>query len=129
VNGDVNAERILLSIMFAPTAFAQEIKALYDGRFLNAFSIGFIPWDWKPNDQGTRMYTDWELLETSGVTVPSNRLAVMLRQAEAAGMSCKNVKTALHIVDGDEASSGQDEPKERPAELSETDKIKLSIRR
>ena len=41
VNGELEIE-----IEWAPTAFAQDIKALYDGKFMRAVSVGFRVLDW-----------------------------------------------------------------------------------
>jgi len=52
---------------------------LYEGKFLNASSIGFIPKKFKQNKDGTTDYytiTEWELLEVSAVSVPANARAL-----------------------------------------------------
>jgi len=69
-------------IDFAPTQDAQDICALYEGGFLNAFSVGFVPLQFKDlpsEDAGAfpgREFTKQELLEISCVPVPSNPAAV-----------------------------------------------------
>lgn len=52
---------------FAATPFAAEVKNLYDGGFLNAFSIGFIE-----TEAINNVFTKWDLLEYSAVAVPAN---------------------------------------------------------
>jgi HK97 family phage prohead protease len=58
---------------------ARVIFDLYAGGFLSAFSVGFIPTEFKQNKDGT---TDWwtivkaELLEVSAVSVPANARAL-----------------------------------------------------
>ena len=66
------------------SARADEIHALWDGGFLNAVSIGFIPSKWAENS-ATPTITEWELLEFSIVPVPANQeaLRLMLEQAKA----------------------------------------------
>lgn len=61
--------------------FADMILELYDGKFINTSSVGFIPAKWEPipeeekgdtdNPYG-RLYVSQELLELSGCAVPSN---------------------------------------------------------
>jgi len=74
--GEVTGEPV-----FAPTALGQELAELYDGGFMSAWSVGFIPVKWKPKkgkgedveaDTGGYDITKWELLETSAVNVPAN---------------------------------------------------------
>ncbi len=72
---------ILSKMEFAPTDFAQEIKALYAGGYMNSFSVGFIPKTWvdgKSAKEPSRIYTGWEMLEYSAVPVPANPDAVSL---------------------------------------------------
>ena len=62
--------------------FADMILELYDGKFINASSVGFIPLKWEDiEEEGEgmanrwrrgRMFTKQELLELSGCAVPSN---------------------------------------------------------
>lgn len=79
VGGKITDGALLLDVEFAPTREGQDVKTLYDGGFLNSFSVGFIPKNATSDQDGTRTYTDCELLEVSCVTVPSNPDAVMLR--------------------------------------------------
>ncbi len=58
---------------FAPTDFAQEIKTLVEGGFVNALSVGFIP-----KQRNGNIITESELLEISFVPVPANQEALML---------------------------------------------------
>lgn len=57
--------------IFAKTAFAEEVKSLYDQGILRAVSVGFIPREREGN-----IITKQELLELSFVAVPSNPDAV-----------------------------------------------------
>lgn len=76
--------------LFAVTQFAREESAfadtifnLYKGRYLRAWSVGFIPVKWSedgkdklPGQMGPS-YIESELFEYSGVPVPSNRGALV----------------------------------------------------
>lgn len=61
--------------------FARLVYSLYKGGYLNAFSVGFIPYastDEKEDENQTGVtYTDVELIEYSAVPVPSNREALI----------------------------------------------------
>jgi len=68
---------------------ADVVHALWRGGFLNAASVGFLPFTWSDRPKGDdapqgvsrhngRIYTDWELLEFSIVPVPSNQDALRL---------------------------------------------------
>lgn len=64
---------------FAPeeaNPFAQQVRKLYDGGFLKAVSIGFIPKRWEGN-----IVKEAELLEFSFVPVPANPFALSLEKA------------------------------------------------
>lgn len=61
------------------------VRRLWDGKFLNAISIGFIPTMWEKrtteDDEELRrgwIFREWELLEYSVVTVPANQDALRL---------------------------------------------------
>jgi HK97 family phage prohead protease len=99
-SGRVTDNALELDIEFAPTPFAQEIKTLYDGGFMNSFSVGFIPRDGQYDDEkGAFTYTECELLETSCVSIPSNRAATLMREAEDKGFSVSEIRKSLGIVD------------------------------
>lgn len=68
--------------------FAEQVWKLYEGGYLNAFSVGFRPLKYlEPNeagnDTGVRVYTLVELYEISSVTVPANRESLVLASADA----------------------------------------------
>jgi len=80
---------IIAKAIFALTERAEEIWQLFKGGFLNAFSVGFIPLEYReptPDDikktpeyaSARRLYTKWELLEFSAVAVPANPEALAL---------------------------------------------------
>ena len=80
--------RLLAKVEFAPSAFAQEVAALYAHGFQWGVSVGFRPIRWEERRDprtgaylGLR-YLEQELLEVSAVPVPANREALR-RRAEA----------------------------------------------
>lgn len=87
-------EKLVGTITFAikENPKAKVIFDLYAGGFLNAFSVGFIPREFKKNNDGT---TDWsviikaELLEVSAVSVPANARAL----AKAKGIEVEVLPT------------------------------------
>jgi HK97 family phage prohead protease len=75
----IDAEGLHVIIWFAETNLGEEFWYLYKNKFQRAFSIGFIPLEWKDEDiEGglIRTYTKVELLEISCVPVPANRNAL-----------------------------------------------------
>jgi len=94
-DGKVLDNGLRLDIEFAETPFAKEVKYLYDNGFMNSFSIGFIPKDWEVDKNGTRVYTDVELLEVSAVPVPANAAATMIRQAKSRGVELCELERVL----------------------------------
>jgi len=66
---------------------ADKIRDLWDGGFLNATSIGFIPLksvNLNPNEPwGPKEFIEWELLEFSVVNVPANAEALRLAMKNA----------------------------------------------
>jgi len=75
---DVNivGSKMIFKVQFAETDNGKEWFYLYSNKYMNASSIGFIPKEYKPNDQGGYDFTKWELLELSMVAVPCNPNAV-----------------------------------------------------
>lgn len=82
--------RLLAKIEFAPSAFAQEVAALYAAGFQWGVSVGFRPVRWEERRDsrtgacvGLR-YLEQELLEVSAVPVPANRSALRREAAPQA---------------------------------------------
>ena len=115
VDGRQFDDRIELDIEFAETPFAQEVKYLYDEGFMNSFSIGFIPKDWKRiNDDF--VWTDWELLETSAVPVPANSAANIIRSVKSKGVALEEIEKLFDQQDTRSADeTAQNEPEVRKA--------------
>jgi hypothetical protein len=101
-------KRITAKVKFAMTERAEEVWQLFKGGFLRAFSVGFRPLEGhRPTPDDIRknpdlaeahfIFTKWELLEFSPVTVPANP------EALATAVKSKNIslsddlKAELHI--------------------------------
>jgi uncharacterized protein len=69
---------LIQKIQFAKTAFAQDIFDLYEGGFLNAFSVGFMS---DRDSEDSTIFRNCELLEVSCVPVPCNAGALAERAA------------------------------------------------
>jgi uncharacterized protein len=69
-------------IEFAGHPQAQAVCDLYKGGFLSAFSVGFSPIEWVPNEHGGRTYNKAELLEISCVPVPANAEALVVARSK-----------------------------------------------
>ncbi len=70
---EVVGEKMIARGKFAPHAFAQEIRALYDAGIVRATSVGFIE-----KERTGNIITKAELLEFSFVSVPANPYALSL---------------------------------------------------
>lgn len=79
-----DGNRILFKPQFAIdiSEKAKQIFEMYKSGIMNAFSVGFIPREWKDeagaNGRNVRTFTRTELLEISAVPVPANPNAVVL---------------------------------------------------
>lgn len=80
----VSGNDITAKITFAPrgvSAKADEVRGLVKSGVISAVSVGFDPIDGEPIDPrkpyGGKRYTEWELLETSFVSVPADTGAVV----------------------------------------------------
>lgn len=103
---------------FAPTPFAQQIRALYDLGMCRATSVGFIP-----TEQEGNTITRAELLEFSFVSVPANPYALSLRRSfdmpqEAAALMVKGIQSLLKEKKDAEAPAADPVP---PAEEKKPD--------
>jgi HK97 family phage prohead protease len=80
VKGWIDNKGLHVIIWFAETELGNEFWYLYKNKFQRAFSVGFIPLEWKDEtlESGLRVrtYTKVELLEISCVPVPANRNAL-----------------------------------------------------
>ncbi|APT75052.1 hypothetical protein LN42_00560 [Marinitoga sp. 1137] len=69
---------------------ADIVFELYKEGILNAFSVGFIPKEYQPNEFGGYTYKKSELLEISAVTVPANQEALILTYKSLMNKDNKN---------------------------------------
>ncbi len=88
----VEGRSLMAVVEFAPTPFAQEVRALYEGGLLRGVSVGFraIETEHRQSQSGRRgvLFKRQELLEISAAPVPLNpeTLALGARSAEIAGV-------------------------------------------
>jgi HK97 family phage prohead protease len=102
---------LLFKPQFARTEFADEIFYLYREGFLKAFSVGFIPGEWKRNVLAT-----WELLEVSSVPVPANPEALVQAMRERSVKSEVLVKAFGETLTIDPESEEDEQPEEEKNE-------------
>lgn len=101
---------IISKVQFANTEFAQEIFELYKGKFMNAFSVGFIPKKWENGDgekNPIRTYLEWEMLEFSAVPVPANAEALTLAVQKGI-LKNETLKNSFIEDEGDEDDNKDD---------------------
>jgi HK97 family phage major capsid protein len=107
-----------MTIRFADTPFAKEIKSLYDGGFMTSFSIGFVPTEHRIIDdeetkEPTLVWTKWNLLEVSAVPIPSNSFAQIIHSAEERGYDMAHVKSMLDQATPAAQAKGQEAGEQR----------------
>ena len=99
--------RLLAKIEFAPSAFAQEVAALYAAGFQWGVSVGFRPIRWEERrDSRTGAfiglkYLEQELLEVSAVPVPANRQALRRGAADDDGLGALLAELRNHCLNCD----------------------------
>ena len=121
----IETEGLLFAGQFAPTA--EGVKAWENFEFgsLNAFSIGFIPHEWRsPSTEEqktfgevlTRVMTDVELLEISIVPVPANQDALRVMASWGIKMAdMDDVKSFVEKVKAQKLIDAQSADDERAA--------------
>jgi HK97 family phage prohead protease len=123
--GKITESGMNLDIEFADTDFARDVRGLYDGGFMNSFSVGFIPNDGVAGKNGVFEYTDVELLEVSAVPVPANPGANMIRAAQKSGIIFSDeTKKVFKIEDKPEENDGVESAAE--PEVKRSKAVKLS---
>lgn len=97
-------ERTVAEVMFAPTAMGREQFVLYDGGYQRATSVSFFPGDETLiKDSGVLIYSNNEMLELSGVTVPGNAEALKLARSNGLTEYVDNMCRAwLNLKEKDE---------------------------
>ena len=91
---------------------AKVAYGLYQGGFLNAVSVGFIPLRWEEGSDKTsfrRRYLEQELLEVSAVAIPANSEALALGLAEGAITRCA-VQEAIDVFEATLGGKGDHGP-------------------
>lgn len=108
---------LILTMKFADTPKAQEVFGLYEGGFMNAFSVGFRPLEMAfeervegSGDMGA-VFVRAELLENSAVPVPANPEAVVIKGLGDKSMTLSGALLREMI----EGAFGQRAPIELPA--------------
>ncbi len=129
ISGKIIDKGLKLNIEFAKTEFGKEIKYLYDNKFMNSFSVGFIPIEWERDPDGTRVYTEVELLEVSAVPVPSNAEANMIRACKSEGRDLTEYLKGRKIKNDEIVEDKKVKAKAGKPKLSEAEKIKLINRK
>lgn len=79
---EITPEGITASFELRPAANEQDpqniVRLLWEGGWIKAASIGFIPKGAKPNAEGGNDFGEWELLEWSLVPIPANQAALTM---------------------------------------------------
>lgn len=79
IDTQVRNGRLEIDIEWAEHEFAQTVRALYEGGFMSAVSVGFRVLEWSYDaERGGYNFDRVELLEVSAVPVPCNQDALML---------------------------------------------------
>ncbi|MCP4599270.1 MAG: hypothetical protein GY847_01815 [Proteobacteria bacterium] len=132
---------------FAPTEDGKLMRTLYSGKFMNAFSVGFIARSWQDIDPETsdelytfstpngqvelnmaeyktrprRVFTDVELLEVSCVPVPANADALQRMQTLSSKM-LDDLTVEDTLKELELPSSQSEKEEEAPSEAPEEEK-------
>jgi len=109
---------ILSKMKFASTEFAQEIFNLYKDGFMKAFSIGFVPKEYKfgkGKEDPSVTYLKWELLEYSAVPVPANPEALALAISKGV-LKNDTLKELLEIEEEEPKDDDEEITPEEPEE-------------
>lgn len=117
----VEGSQVLFKPQFAVdiSERAKRIFELYKKGYLNAFSVGFIPREWKEvaEDDGKMVleFTKAELLEISAVPVPANPEAVVLARSKGLDIDANGdrlIKEELAPEGESEEARGEEESEE-----------------
>jgi HK97 family phage prohead protease len=108
----MGARRVLFQrVEFATAAnpLARIAYGLYQGRFLNAVSVGFIPIRWEIGDEQSdfrRKFIEQELLEVSAVGIPANpeALALGLKSGAVHTTDLRELVELVRSLEGKELS-------------------------
>ncbi len=96
----VEGDALVGALDFAPTPFANEIRALVEGGYLNTFSVGFRPLKQAYNAERDGIdFLEQELLEISIVPVPANPNALVEGRASTPPVSSWAKDLTLEVRD------------------------------
>ena len=99
--------QLLARMEFAPTAFAQEVAALYRSGYQQGVSVGFKPLRYEERRDGVTgaflgvRFLEQELIEVSAVPVPANRNALLRErgpQEGSRGVTLEEVVAVLRAL-------------------------------
>lgn len=110
----VEDSQLKFDLEFADTDMGKEVFGLFNGGYLNAFSVGFIPKKWGVSGVDEFDIMEQELLELSAVPVPANPEALSYLK-ENAPLFCKSMNI--------EAEEKKEEAKTEKKDVSETVEI------
>lgn len=108
---EVDGIGLKFQAQFANTPFANEIWSLYEGGFLDSFSVGFRPLKWQDGTlpgEPSRTYTEAELLEVSGVVVAANPFARVARGVPVISFKTFESFTPLETEQDEPTEAGLD---------------------
>jgi HK97 family phage prohead protease len=81
---DADRDAVTATVEFPPantSPISDQYFALIKERIISAVSVGFLPIEQKPRAGGGWLYTEWELLELSFVSVPANPSALVTERS------------------------------------------------
>lgn len=120
INVEVRDGKLMFDIQFdMKDSFAADIFRKYKEKFLNAFSVGFIPHAFGEDDEGHLILMNNELLELSAVPVPANPEA--LQSLRARSFSVRSWKSMLKDVEATQDTHAQEAEDEVDDETTATD--------
>ena len=102
---------------FAPTEFGQELRKMYEQKFANTSSIGFMALEMQENK-----ITKSQLLEWSFVPVPCNAFAERMKEVGINIEMLKEKGFSFEKKEGEEISNEEIKPEEKPEEETEKPK-------
>ena len=119
----VRGGHVVATIEFPPAGTnerSDEYLAMLKAGYLSAVSVGFLPVQYKPRQGGGFLFTEWELLELSVVSVPANPSALVTERsigganrrsadlARAARIAARIAGPAEHVDRRDAATRDED---------------------